>query len=185
MFRPYTELSDNEWIELEFECYNCDLDEYLGKYPGAEWGNVYSMKGFSSNDLLYVEFYYPTGGTSEYIFLDKELEEPVKWLTIKEIVITKSDDSNVKIVDELIINQLEDVLKNQIGSEYRNPNYNYDNYYEFVDLNTSVYFDVECDLSWKCAIEKRANDAIYLIGYDQKNAVWLEYDVTDLLSGIY
>ena len=147
----------------------CSIRNHNGR------GNVHSLKGFSSNDLLYVEFYYPVGDTREYIFLDKELEEPIKWLTIKQIIITEPDGSTVKIVDTSILSRVKEVLQNQTGSEY----------YYTDSLNTVVYFDVECDLSWKCAIEKRVNDAIYLIGYNHKNAVWLEYDVTDLLSGIY
>ncbi len=173
-FKYYTDIANYEWIELE--CYSGKPQKYLGKYPDDIFCNVHNFKGVAKNELLYLKGSDIVGfGSNEYtkIIMNDEFEEPVKRLSIKEIVIVKSDNSTIKITDTTILKQIEQVLKNQTGNTC---------YSLFDKFNASVYFNVSCDLSWSCIFEKRTDNSIHLIGYDQKKLEYRDYDVTDIFG---
>jgi len=176
-FEFYSRISDDEWLELEF--YDGKRDEYLGKYPGDIFCNVYNLKGIAKNELLYLDGSYVVGaGSNRYtkILLNKEFDEPTKRLTIKQILITKTDNATVRIADRVILNQIEQVLKNQVGDLCDLP---------LSEFNTRVCFESECDLSWGCIIEKRNDGSICLIGYDQKKCQFRCFNVTSILAEAY
>ena len=173
----YSRMSDDEWLELEF--YDGKRNEYLGKYPGDIFCNVYNLKGIAKNELLYLDGSHMVGfGSNRYtkILLNKEFEEPIKRLAIKQIWITKTDNSTVRIDDRVILNQIEQILKNQAGDPCDLP---------LSEFNARVCFEVECDLSWACVIEKRNDGSICLIGYDQKNCQFRCFNVTSILDEVY
>ena len=175
-FEYYSGISDYEWVELEY--YNGNPHKYLGKYPDNIFCNVYDLDGCHPNELLYLSGSDVVGfGSNKYskILLNKEFEEPLKRLAIKEIVITKPDNSTIKIDDVTTLNQIEQVLKNQTGDTYS---------FDFDQFNASVYFGVDCDLFWSCVLEKRTDGSLHLIGYDQKKLEFRDYDMTSILSDI-
>lgn len=176
-FEFYSKMSDDEWIELEY--YNGKRENYLGKYPGDIFCNVYNLKGIEKNELLYLDGSYVVGaGSNRYtkILLNKEFDEPTKRLSIKQILITKTDNSTVRIDDRVILNQIEQVLKNQAGDPCG---------LLLLEFNTRVCFESECDLSWKCIIEKRNDGSICLIGYNQKECQFRCFNVTSILDEVY
>lgn len=178
-FKYYIDISNYEWIELEH--YSGKPKEYLGKYPNNIFCNIYGLEGIDENELLYLNGSGMIGfGSNEYtkIIMNDEFEEPIKRFPIKEIVITNSESSTIKIEDVTILNQIERVLKEQTGNTYSS--------FLSGKFNTTVYFDVSCDLSWSCVFEKRTDNSIHLIGYDQKQQEFRDYDVTDIFddSGI-
>lgn len=178
----YNELYDYEWEGLEF--YSAKEHKYLAKDPDNGFCNVYNMKGISENEMLYLNGFI-TVYASTYlddnvaIIMNTEFEEPVKRFPVKKIIITKPNGSEMKIKDKNILKQIEEVLQNSAGSVHE---YEYERVY---DYNTSVYFDVDCDMSWLCIIEERTDGSIYLIGFDEKTNEFVEYDVTDILESVW
>lgn len=176
-FEFYSKISDDEWLELEF--YDGKRNEYLGKYPGNIFCNVHNLKGIVENELLCLDGSHVVGfGSNGYtkILLNKAFDEPIKRLPIKQIVITNADGSAINIADAKTLNQIEYVLHNHAG----------DVCYSSVDkFNAAIYFDIDCELLWSCIIEKRNDDSIYLIGYNQKEYKFREFDVTNILRNIY
>ena len=172
----YDEVYDYEWDSLEF--YSAKEHKFLAKYPGCGFCNVFNLKGIPENEVLYLTLTGPYPSTylddNVAIIMNTEFEEPVKRFPIKKIIITKPNGSEMKIKDKTILNQIEELLQNSDGSVH-----------EYVeDFNTSVYFDVGCDLSWLCIIEERTDGSIYLIGFDEKTEEYMEYDVTDILESV-
>lgn len=174
----YDELYDYEWADLEF--YSAKEHKFLAKHPDNGSCNVFNLKGIPENEMLYLNGFitvFASSYSDEYaaIIMNTEFDEPVKRFPIKKIIITKPNGSEMKIKDKTILNQIEEVLQNSAGSIH--------GYVE--DFNTSVYFDVDCDMSWLCIIEERTDGSIYLIGFDEKKEEFLEYDVTDILESVW
>ena len=175
----YNELYDYEWEGLDF--YSAKKHKYLAINPDNGFCNVYNMKGIPENEMLYLHGFITVFDNTYLdeqaaIIVNTEFEEPVKRFPIKKIITTKPNGSEMKIKDKTILNQIEDVLQNSAGSVHE--------YMGVYNYNTSVYFDVDCDMSWLCIIEERADGSIYLIGFDEKTKRFVEYDVTDILESV-
>lgn len=172
MFSYYTDISDEEWMELFF--YNANPGKHLGKYPDNIFCNVYNLKDVAENELLYVDGF--EGSEEPIIFLNKEFDEPIKRFSIKKIIITKSDNAIIEIDDITILDQIGQMLQNEKGISISSFSGEY---------NASIYFDVACDLRWSCAVERKEDGSIHLIGYEQKGSQFLDYDVSNILDEIY
>lgn len=167
-----------EWVELVD--YEGNPNKYLGHRPNDIFCLLYSLNGLSEKEFVYAKGHSPIGfGNNEYtiILAAPEAEEPLKTLNIKKLVIVQNDENSVSVEDKAVLNSLTDYLSYSAEAV------------PFTDLftihhNTTVYFDVECDLTLSCAIKVNDDRTVYLIYYNSKEYGYYCYDVTEVLSGI-
>ncbi len=170
----YEPLAETEWVDLGF--YKANVGERLGCHPEAIHIIAYEVNGLPSEDYLYIEE-TNMHAASGRLCVNKKSEEPIlRYIPARiDIKINDQDDKEniISISDTDVIVDLVTTLRQESKNTVE----------QFtVDTNAQFYFDLPCELSWSCAVERHDNGTIHLMRFDVVTQSFLDYDVTEILS---
>lgn len=171
---------DTKWYHtvlpdfLPMQGYSAQPGKALGK--GEDMlDNIYALKGLPQEDFLYRDEGGLYGGHDISLLMNKNVDEPILNYAVNKIEIEKSDGSTVSIENNDMINHLLQLRKNGVSEECE------DRDTEPV-MNTTVYFDLPCQLLWKCSVLTNEEGIVQLICFQVKENGWYAYDATAILS---
>ncbi len=172
----YEPLAETDWVDLGF--YNANAGERLGCHPEAIHIIAHEVNGLPSEDYLYIEETDMHAASGRLCMSEKSEEPILRYIPIKiDIKIKNQDDkeSIISISDTNIIVNLVTALRQESENTVEQ---------SAVDTNAEFYFDLPCELSWSCAVERRGNGTIHLMRFDVATQSFLDYDVTEILSDV-
>lgn len=177
------------WIDIdeftELEWYSANPGKGIGKGKDI-LENIFELEGLSNEEYLYdinPGLYGKMETTKGYMIMRKELDEPILRYEVKKIEIHLEKDKSIVIEDNNTIDDIIQIRKGQnalrLDQEYMDALWKQQD-----DVNGFFYFDLPCDLIWECYITCNENESVYLIGYNAKESVWYQYDITAVIAGV-
>ena len=171
-FQVYDDFNEDDYIRLTY--YHGGRGELLGSKTDNMFYNIYEVADMDSDEYLYVDQTYPTGGpSSTYLLMNADLDEPILCYDVSEIEIQGFDEHILKIQNQEIIKGIISLRKNG-------------NFSVIEDIPQNVYkttfrFMLPCDLVLECWSYKGLDERFHMVFWDLKNQLWKDYDVTEFL----
>ena len=163
----------DDYVRLEY--YSANRGELLGK--GDFHHTYYELDGLPMEDYLLIDKAsgFVTVSHDDIVAMSEDSVEPIFHYGVKKIEI-QDDEQTLIITDRTVI---DDILKQVRSGEHviKEDGGNY-------AKNTTVYFDLPCELTLKCIVIKEI-DKVLLLCFDHAGFDWYEYDVTEQLYHLF
>jgi hypothetical protein len=169
------DISDG-YVEMCY--YTADKYKYLGKNgrdkeTAETLGSIYSLDGLPNQYVLYSKYSPISNYSSVYLYMKNSTEEPILRYDLSEIKI-RIDNREIVIKDKTVISQILSMRREGVSTQCT----------EIKDLNTTLYFDLRCNMSMKCHIIRDENNRMIIICFDVKKGCWKSYDLGAVLQDI-
>ena len=169
------DISDG-YVEMYY--YTADKYKYLGKNgrdkeTAETLGSIYSLDGLPDEYVLYSKYSPISNYSSVYLYMKSSTEEPILRYDLSEIKI-RINNREIVIKDKTVISQILSIRREGAFSQCAEPK----------DLNTTLYFDLRCNLSMKCHIIRDENNRMIFICFDVEKGCWNSYDLGTVLQDI-
>lgn len=160
---------------IRLERYSANRGELLGK--GDFHHTYYELDGLPVEDYLLIDKAsgFVTVFHNDIVAMSEDSVEPIFRYGVKKIEF-QDGEKTLTITDQAVIGG---ILK-QVRSGEHIIKEDGDNYAK----NTTVYFDLPCELTLECIIIKES-DKVLLLCFDHASFDWYGYDVTQQLSDLF
>ncbi len=163
----------DDYVELSY--YSANRGELLGK--GDFHHTYYELDGLPMEDYLLIDKAsgFVTVSHDEIVAMSEDSVEPIFRYDVKKIEI-QDGEQTLTITAQTVI----DGILKQVRSGERVIKEDGGNYAK----NTTVCFDLPCELTLECIIVNEG-DKVLLLCFDHAGFDWCEYDVTEQLSYLF
>lgn len=163
----------DDYVRLGY--YSANRGELLGK--GDFYHTYYELDGLPMEDYLLIDEArgFTTVSHEDIVAMNEDSVEPIFHYDIKKIEL-QDGEQVLTITDQTVI---EGILKQVRNGEHliKEDGGNY-------AKNTTVYFDLPCELTLECIVIKES-DKVLLLCFDHASFDWYGYDVTQQLSDLF
>ena len=163
----------DDYVRLEY--YSANRGELLGK--GDFHHTYYELDGLPMEEYLLIDKAsgFVTVFHNDIVAMCEGSVEPIFHYGVKKIEL-QDGEKTLTITDQTVI---DGILKQVRSGEHviKEDGGNY-------AKNTTVYFDLPCELTLECIIIKES-DKVLLLCFDHASFDWYGYDVTQQLSDLF